>query len=69
MLRYAADNRAMIIKNHEEFRAFRREDFEPIEDWKNQTAGAWRAVLGAAVVLGALGAFFGIASWFGLGPS
>lgn len=44
-----------------------RTRFDPVEDWYQQTRGAWRLVLGSAVVLGIVGAVFGIASYFGLG--
>lgn len=68
LLKYASDNRTLINQHHDEFRAFKREEFEPIEDWRNQTAGAWKAFVGLALVLSAVATFFGLASWFGFGP-
>ena len=36
----------MIEQQRAEFLAFKKEEFEPVEDWRNQTAGAWKAFVG-----------------------
>ncbi len=56
LLKYAAENRRLI----EEQRA----DFDPMYDWWQQQRGAWRLVIGAGVVLGIVGSFFGILAYF-----
>ncbi len=43
-----------------------RSRYEPMYDWWQQTRGAWRLVLGTGVVLGIIGAFFGILAFFGI---
>ena len=57
LLRASADNRQLI--------AALRADLDPIEDWYIQARGAWRLVLGVATVLSIIGAFFGLAAYFG----
>lgn len=79
LLRASKSNRTLIDKNHQEhdalierhhqeFRAFLKEEFRPLNDWWNQSRGAWKFVLGVATVLGAIGAFFGILAYFGISP-
>ncbi len=41
-----------------------RNRYEPMYDWWQQTRGAWRLVLGTGVVLGIVGAFFGLIAYF-----
>lgn len=65
LLEKAADNRRVIDRNHEEFRTFVKEDFRPLNDWWNQSKGAWKFLLGLGTVLGIIGSFFGILSFFG----
>jgi hypothetical protein len=36
-----------------------------LEGWRSEWRGSWRLVTGVATVAGLVGAFFGIASWFG----
>ena len=68
LLKYAHDNRQMIRDNYTEYLRFVREEFGPLDDWWNQSKGAWKFVLGLATVLGIIGAFFGILSYFGARP-
>lgn len=67
LLKASQVNREMIERNHAEFRAFVREDFQPLDDWWNQSKGAWKFVLGLSTVMGIIGAFFGIVTYFGGG--
>lgn len=67
LLRITDGNRRRIEENKREFEEFVEKRFDPMHDWWHQTRGAWRLVLGAGVVLGSVGAFFGILSFFGLG--
>ena len=76
LLQRSVDNRKLMDARYEEFRVARREDqqtfqtfykedFEPLDDWWNQSKGAWKFVLGMSTVLGIIGAFFGLVSFFG----
>lgn len=66
LLNRAKDNHNDIIDLRRDFERFKEEDFQPLWDWWNQTKGAWRFVLGAGVVLGIIGTFFGILAFWGL---
>jgi hypothetical protein len=48
------------------FEKFRTEEFNPIDDWWQQTKGAWRFIIGVGVVLGIVGAFFGVLAFYGV---
>jgi hypothetical protein len=67
LLEKSTENRRIIDRHHDEFQAFVRDDFQPLDDWWNQSRGAWKFILGAGTVLGIVGAVFGVASFFGLG--
>ena len=67
LIRRSLDNRDMINQQRRDFDDFRKDEFAPVHDWWQQNKGAYRLVQGVAVVLGAVGAFFGIASFFGFG--
>ena len=67
LLKASQNNRVLIDQQRSDFEKFRREDFEPLDDWWQQTRGAWRLVLGTGVVLGIIGSFFGLAAFFGWG--
>lgn len=67
LLNRARENRTLIDALRHDFEAFRREEFKPIDDWWNQTKGAWRFVLAVGVTLGMVGTVLGILSYFG-GP-
>lgn len=43
-------------------------DVREVRDIVLRQQGAWRALLGVATILGAIGAFFGIAAYLGFGP-
>lgn len=45
-----------------------RIDVREVRDVVLRQQGAWRAFLGVATILGAIGAFFGIAAYLGFGP-
>ena len=57
LIKRSVDNRLLIDEL--------RHDFEPVEIWYQQARGAWRLVLGLATVLSIIGAFFGLAAYFG----
>lgn len=65
LLKASERNRQLIESHHAEFRQFVRDDFAPLDDWWNQSKGAWKFVLGLSTVLGIIGAFFGLVSYFG----
>jgi hypothetical protein len=44
----------------EDFEAFLKDDFKPLNDWWNQSKGAWKFVLGASIVLGIVSTFFSV---------
>lgn len=67
LLNRAKENRERHDRLRADFELFKKEEFAPIDDWWNQTKGAWRFVLGSGVVLGIVGTFFGILAFFGLG--
>jgi hypothetical protein len=67
LLGKAVENRRLVDKYHDEFEAFKKEEFQPLDDWWNQSRGAWKFVMGVGTVLGIIGAVFGLASYFGLG--
>lgn len=64
LLARSHENRAAISELRRDFDQFKRQDFDPIDDWWNQTRGAWRFVLGAGVILGLIGSFFGLLAYF-----
>ena len=67
LLQRSVDNRAIVERYHNEFVAFVKEEFQPLDDWWNQSKGAWKFVLGLSTVVGIVGAFFGVLAFFGAG--
>ncbi len=66
LLNRSRDNRQLIDDLREDFERFRDTEFKPIEDWWQQTKGAWRFIIGVGVVLGIVGAFFGVLAFYGI---
>ena len=66
LIRRHQENRENISKLDDKFERFREEDFQPIWEWWQQSKGAWRLVLGTGVILGIIGAFFGILAFYGI---
>ncbi len=52
LLYRARENREMLDKLRHDFELFKKEDFRPLDDWWNQSKGAWRLVLAAGIILG-----------------
>lgn len=67
LLNRARDNRDAITDLRHDFEHFKDNEFKPLDDWWNQTKGAWRVILGLSVVLGIVGSFFGVIAYFGGG--
>jgi hypothetical protein len=64
LLKTSSYNRRLIDEHWQDFQNFRKEEFDPIDDWWQQQRGAWRMVIGVGVVLGIVGSFFGILAYF-----
>jgi hypothetical protein len=65
LLRRSATNTRAIDTLRADFETFRKEEFNPIDDWWQQTRGVWRAVIGLGIILGIIGTFFGVVAYFG----
>jgi len=64
LLKASAENRRLIDDHWTRFETFRKDEFNPIDDWWQQARGAWRLVLIFSVVLGIVGTFFGVLAYF-----
>ena len=80
LIKRSIDNRAATqelrqdfekyIETHEHFTEnIIEKRINPMYDWWNQQRGSWKAFQGLALVLGMIGAFFGILAYFGVRPA
>lgn len=80
LIKRSMDNRAIIQELRNDFEKYteHHEDWandfiekrvNPMYDWWNQQKGSWKAFQGLALILGMIGAFFGILAYFGVRPA
>lgn len=68
LIRRSETNARATNELREDFEAFKKEEFKPINDWWNQQKGSWKAIQGLALILGMVGAFFGLLAYWGVRP-
>ena len=69
LIRRSEVNASATRELRRDFEDFEKERFNPVYDWWNQQKGSWKALQGLALVLGVIGAFFGILAYWGVRPT